>query len=279
MIDPLSGVVDYLTSFWTRTLEFDSFGRLVITSQVQPGPSYDDFTSSVGIMDLGSPDEITPYITGIKNLERGFLFDEDQNFYVKHKRGDGIVKVWIPMDPSEPPFPIVDEPLFVDLRSKNSEIRYFDRTVDGRLLIPLSELGELVLAEPDGTWTDFASGFSWLGHVNFDPNGIAYVVDADNGIFRIIGEEFVVPAVVKRNRDLYAEISNRMSSNGIKNSLMQKLANANKALEKGNIQAAINIMEALLKEVNAQTGKKISTEDAEYFVSTAESILYALELL
>ena len=100
-----------------------------------------------------------------------------------------------------------------------------------------------------------------------------------NGIFRIIGEEFVVPAAVKRNRDLYAEISDRVSNKGIKNSLMQKLANANKALEKGNIKAAINIMEAFLQEINVQTGKKISTEDAEYFVFIAASILRGLELL
>ncbi|MEE8378279.1 MAG: hypothetical protein V3R45_07880, partial [Candidatus Aminicenantaceae bacterium] len=243
-INPLTGDVEFLKDVWTRTLEFDSFGRLVITTQVQPGPSYDDYTSTVGIMDLISF-AITPYITGIKNLERGFLFDEDQNFYVKQKRGDGIVKVSIPMDPSGEPVDISkDETLFVDLTSKDSEIRYFDRTVDGKLLIPLNGLGELVLAEADGTWTDFASGFSWPGHVNFDSNGIAYIVDGDNGIFRIIGEEFVVPAIVKRNRDLYAEVSDRVSNNGIKNSLMKKLANANKALERGNIKAAINIMES-----------------------------------
>ncbi|MCJ7580305.1 MAG: hypothetical protein MUP98_07200 [Candidatus Aminicenantes bacterium] len=286
-INPLTGVVEFLRQFYSRTLEFDSFRRLVVTTQSQPGPAYDDYLCTVGIMDIDLPIDppyditsyITPYITGIKNLERGFLFDEDQNFYVKKNRGDGIVKVNVLMDPPGEPFDISTTELFVNLQSKDSEIRYFDRTVDGRLLIPLSERGELVLAEPDGSWSDFATGFSWPGHVNFDPNGIAYIVDGDNGIFRIIGEEFVVPAVIKRNQDLYAEISNRVSNKGIKNSLMQKLANANKVLEKGNIKAAINIMEVFLHEVNAQTGKNISTEDIKYFVTIAESILSGLELL
>lgn len=277
-IDPKTGDVEFLSDVWTRTLQFDSYGRLVITSHVEPAPLLDDYICTVGIVDL-DPFQITHYITGIKNLERGFLFDEDQNFYVKRGRSEGIIKVNVPMNPQGGPVDISEEPLFVDLQSKDSEIRFFDRTVDGRLLIPLNERGELVLAEPGGSWSDFASGFSWPGHVDFDPNGIAYVVDGDNGIFRIIGEEFVVPAVVKRNRDLCDEIYERVSNQGIKNSLCQKLSNASSDLEKGNIKAAINVMKAFVNEVNAKTGKKISFEDAELLVTIAESIIAGLELL
>ncbi len=263
---------------WTRTLQFDSYGRLVITSRTDAGATYDESISTAGIFHLG-PGEVTDYITGIRNIERGFLFDDEQNFYVKMGRSDGIVKVRIDEMPSDPPTDIRDEPLFVDLTSKSADIRYFDRNVLGQLLIPLNEPGEIVLAEPSGSWYDFASGFSWPGHVNFDPTGVMWVVDADNGIFRIIGAPFIVPSVVRRNQVLCDLIRDGVDNAGIATSLCAKLQNASSAAGKGNFGAAINEMEAFVHQAQALAGKAFAAEGGPYLTRMAESIVAALKLL
>ncbi|UCH89332.1 MAG: right-handed parallel beta-helix repeat-containing protein [Thermoplasmata archaeon] len=63
---------------------------------------------------------------------------------------------------------------------------------------------------------------------------------------------------------------------GIENSLISKLNNALKSLEKGNIQAAMNQLEAFINEVEAQKGKKISEEDAELLIEAAMLIMETL---
>ena len=60
---------------------------------------------------------------------------------------------------------------------------------------------------------------------------------------------------------------------GIKNSLVSKLENVIKQLDKGNNNTAINKLNAFINEVNAQSGKKISTSDANLLIAYAEGII------
>ncbi|MFC1989937.1 hypothetical protein ACFLVW_05195 [Chloroflexota bacterium] len=53
---------------------------------------------------------------------------------------------------------------------------------------------------------------------------------------------------------------------GIENSLISKLENALKSLEKGNDGAAINQLNAFINEVEAQSGKNITEDDADSII-------------
>jgi len=277
--DPTTSAVEKLASLWTTTLRFDSFDRLaVIKSTIMGGTTYDDWISTIGLLDLNTR-QITSYITGVRNTRRGFLFDKDQNFYAKVKRGDGIIKVQVPKDPTNPPFDVQGQPLFYDLRVKDSEIRFFAMNSQGQLLIPLSDTGDIVLGETNGSWHDFASGFRWPGHVSFDRNGVMYVVDNANGVFRIIGKDFMVPTVNERMTGLGQDIRAKVSNTGIVNSLCTKIENAISSLSRGNIKAGMNQIEAFINDVSAQRGKKIAVNDADAFIKLARQILDGLKLL
>jgi hypothetical protein len=59
----------------------------------------------------------------------------------------------------------------------------------------------------------------------------------------------------------------------LKTSLLSKVANAEKSADKENIDAAINKLEALINEINAQTGKKISEEAGLEIIEYTNSII------
>jgi hypothetical protein len=59
----------------------------------------------------------------------------------------------------------------------------------------------------------------------------------------------------------------------LRNSLISKVENAEKSFGKENICAAVNKLEALKNEVNAQTGKKIAEEAAVEVIAYADSII------
>ena len=63
---------------------------------------------------------------------------------------------------------------------------------------------------------------------------------------------------------------------GIENSLVKKLENALKSLEKGNDGAAINKLYAFINEVEAQNGKKIEAGNAESLIEQALAIIQGL---
>lgn len=63
---------------------------------------------------------------------------------------------------------------------------------------------------------------------------------------------------------------------GTKNSLVAKLQNAQKSLEKGNLKAAINQIEAFQNEVRSQSGKKIPNDLADEWIEISEIIKSAL---
>ena len=56
---------------------------------------------------------------------------------------------------------------------------------------------------------------------------------------------------------------------GIANSLTSKLKAAAKAYQKGKDKTAVNVLNAFINEVEAQQGKKISDEDADFLIDTA----------
>ena len=59
----------------------------------------------------------------------------------------------------------------------------------------------------------------------------------------------------------------------LKNSLLSKVLTAEKSADKENIDAAINKLEALIHEINAQRGKKISEDAAAELIVYTESII------
>ena len=63
---------------------------------------------------------------------------------------------------------------------------------------------------------------------------------------------------------------------GIKNSLIAKVDAAYAALERGMIHTAVNILQAFMNEVEAQSGKKLSDGQAERLVSLVSAIIDSL---
>jgi len=59
----------------------------------------------------------------------------------------------------------------------------------------------------------------------------------------------------------------------LQNSLLSKVENADKSADKDNICAAVNKLEALINEVNAQRDKKISIEAADDVIDYANSVI------
>lgn len=68
-----------------------------------------------------------------------------------------------------------------------------------------------------------------------------------------------------------------ITNQGIANSLDQKLENAKKQLEKGKVKTAVNILNALLNEVEAQKAKHLSSEAYALLKYNAEYLLTKLQ--
>ena len=82
-----------------------------------------------------------------------------------------------------------------------------------------------------------------------------------------VGPVYEIPTIPEAMEDIQEEIEH----NGFRKSLLAKLGNALKALEKGNMNAYENILQAFINEVNAQSGKKIPPEYAEQLIEWAEA--------
>ena len=63
----------------------------------------------------------------------------------------------------------------------------------------------------------------------------------------------------------------------LQTSLLAKLENAEKSADKESICAAVNKLEALMNEVNAQRGKKISDEATDKVIAYTESVIAYLQ--
>ena len=86
-------------------------------------------------------------------------------------------------------------------------------------------------------------------------------------LLKICPEAEGIPTIPEAMED----IEENLSHMGTINSLHAKLSNALKALEKRNMHAYENILEAFINQVTAQSGKKIPTEYAETLIDWAEA--------
>jgi hypothetical protein len=73
--------------------------------------------------------------------------------------------------------------------------------------------------------------------------------------------------------DMPALIESVTLPQGVENSLLSTVSNAQKSLDKGNTKAATKQMRAFINSVKAQRGKKISDEDAQTLIDFAEKVI------
>ncbi|MFC1977792.1 LamG domain-containing protein, partial [Chloroflexota bacterium] len=73
--------------------------------------------------------------------------------------------------------------------------------------------------------------------------------------------------------DLITTVRNLNLPYGIEHSLISKLENALKSLDKGNDGAATNQLNAFINAVEAQSGKNVKTEDAKALIEQAQKII------
>jgi len=81
------------------------------------------------------------------------------------------------------------------------------------------------------------------------------------------------PSPVEATKELIETIETWNLSKGIENSLTAKLDNVIHQLNKGNENVAINKLTALINQVDALRGKKLTTEQANYLISEAQRII------
>jgi hypothetical protein len=257
-----------------RSVAFDSFGRLILNTvfneaQNQFGADIIDLTTGMA----------TNYLTGIHNKGRCIRFDSRQNIYFVEGNGDGIKKIAL-LPNYSPPRDLSAESLFYNFvipGFASPTIYFFAVNPLEELFVPRMDSGDVLFCDPAGNVELFAQGFVLPGHAAIDKYGSLYISDSSNGIFKIIHERWTIPAVIKLKEALLAEVKLSTIDNGVKNSLVQKLENADKDLEKGHITPAINTIEAFVEEVRAQSGKKIAADLATGWIKAAENIIKALK--
>lgn len=69
----------------------------------------------------------------------------------------------------------------------------------------------------------------------------------------------------------------QIHSKGVYNSLLSKADVAVSANDRGQIKTAINILNAFINEVSAQSGKKIDSEAADHMIMHANSAISNLQ--
>ena len=69
----------------------------------------------------------------------------------------------------------------------------------------------------------------------------------------------------------------KIDNAGIANSLIKKLENAQKSLDKGQLKAAVNQLNAFINEVQAQSGKHIAADAASLLIADAQYIIAHLK--
>jgi len=274
-IEPLSGTTEVMATKlggW-RLVTFDSFGRLVLCSIINE--IQNQFRAD--IIDRNTePWTATPYVTGLHNKGRGLAFDARQNLYAVEGIGDGIKKVALFKDM---PRDISLDPLFYDLRPYDPvppTIYFIAVNDEEEVFIPRIDSGDVLLGNKDGHLDFLARGLINPTTVTIDKYGALFISDSGNGIFKIVHERWTVPAVIKLNETLLAEIRLSAVVSGTKDSLVSKLKNADKRLNEHRVTPAIQELEAFVNEVRAQSGKKIPSDLAARWITAAKKIIQAL---
>ena len=65
----------------------------------------------------------------------------------------------------------------------------------------------------------------------------------------------------------------KIDNSGIQNSLLKKLENAQKDIDKGKLDTAINKLQAFIAEVQAQSGKHITEDAANLLIADAQWVI------
>ena len=90
------------------------------------------------------------------------------------------------------------------------------------------------------------------------------------------GKDADLDGCIDNIKDLPQVIEDLNLNQGTDNSLLKKVENDQKSLDKENTQTAINQLEAFINQVKAQRGKKISEEDADMLIEYAMNIINSL---
>ena len=84
---------------------------------------------------------------------------------------------------------------------------------------------------------------------------------------------------VDRVSDLASIVESLGLHHGIESSLVQKAENACAKFNEGNVEAAVNILNAFINEVEAQRGKKISEKNAEMLIQFAQNSIWLMKAI
>jgi len=280
-IDPVSGATEVVAYGnenvkGYRSLAFDAYGRLVLNTEIDIAGNI--YGADIIDLDMGTP---RPYVTGLHNKGRDIQFDNAQNFYFVEGIGDGIKKVPLLPEYATPP-DLGAEPLFYDLNPEGvpypPTVYFFCvNPLLQEVFIPQMDSGTILFGDAEGNVEIFAQGFLFPTQITFDKYGSLYVSDAGNGIFKIVYRGWTIPAVVALKDQLLEEVRLSPIADGIKNSLVKKLMNADAILEREAILPAINLINAFRNEVFALRGKKIPIILADDWLKKAADIIKALE--
>jgi len=127
-----------------------------------------------------------------------------------------------------------------------------------------------------------ASEFMMIGSHEYAQAGeydiLVTLSDDDGGVSEISTHVIVKDHIVSVSIGTLIQLTEDLGvPHGIKNSLLSKLESAQASLDHGQINAAINKLEAFINAVEAQWGKKLSVEDADLLIATAQQIIEQLK--
>ena len=116
---------------------------------------------------------------------------------------------------------------------------------------------------------------------SFSPDGTKFCYLGENGKFEVFVANFpfqsqVFPAINKLIEEINELVTIGDLNNGIGNSLISKLNESVKAINKGNSNSAINQLEAFINQVNALKGKKLSPENSDEILERVQKIIDVL---
>lgn len=140
--------------------------------------------------------------------------------------------------------------------------------------------------DPDGTiiswWWDFGDHYySDLQnpiHIYYTVGtyDVTLTVTDDKGLTDSITVSLIVTSPSEEVESLIDDIEAMDLHQGLENSLTQKLMNVLQSIGYGWINDAINQLNAFINQVEAQRGKKLTEEQADYLVGGAQSIIDSL---
>jgi hypothetical protein len=135
--------------------------------------------------------------------------------------------------------------------------------------------------DPDGNllwelrYNGPANGIDRCNFIDLDPLGNIYIAGFSTGIGTSFDATVVKYSVNNEEaiENLIDFVNDMDISAGIKNSLGAKLENVQKAFEKGNHETGLNILQAFINEVEAQSGNKLSETEANQLIYAAQWLI------